>query len=63
MKTAVSKKNSGVCVFIDYADTGFSNFVIEYLRENEKFRETVFACAYEAQVEFLAKKNGQKSRE
>ena len=35
---------------VDYADTGFSSFAIEYLRENEKFRETVFACSYGAQV-------------
>ena len=27
-------------------DTGYSNFAIEYLRENEKVRETVFACSY-----------------
>ena len=25
---------------VDYADTGFSNFAIEYLRENEKVTET-----------------------
>ena len=25
----------------DYADTPFSNFVIEYLRENKKFHEIV----------------------
>ena len=36
----------------------------EYLRENEKVRETVFACSYGAQVEsFKQKKNGQKSRD
>ena len=28
------------------SDTGFSNFAIEYLRENEKVRETVFACSF-----------------
>ena len=33
----------------------------EYLRENEKFRETVFACSYEAQVEFFDQKKCQKS--
>ena len=42
------KKNSGVHVVIDYSDTGFSIFAIEYLRENEKVRETVFDCSYEA---------------
>ena len=32
-----------VCILIvvDYADTRFSNFKIEYLRDNEKVRETV----------------------
>ena len=29
----------------------FSNFSIKYLCENEKVREIVFACLYEAQVE------------
>ena len=36
---------------------------MEYLRENEKVRETVFACSYGAQVEYFKQKNGQKSRE
>ena len=35
-------------VVLDYADMPLSNFVIEYLRKNEKFRETVFDCSYEA---------------
>ena len=35
----------------------------EYLRENEKVRETVFACSYGAQVESFKQKNGQKSRD
>ena len=39
------------------------NFAIEYLCENEKFRETVFACSYGAQVESSKQKNGQKSRD
>ena len=47
----ISKEKIGVSVDVDYEDTQFSNFVIEYLRENEKFRETVFACSYWAQVE------------
>ena len=35
----------------------------EYLRENEKFRETVFACSYGAHVEFfLSRKMCRKSR-
>ena len=34
------KKNLGIRAVFDYADTGFSNFAIEYLRENEKFCET-----------------------
>ena len=34
----------------------FSNFAIEYLRENEKVRETVFVCSYGAQVESLKQK-------
>ena len=39
----------------DCADTQFSSFAIEYLRENETFRETVFACSYGAQVESIRK--------
>ena len=35
----------------------------EYLRENKKVRETVFACSYGAQVESFKQKNGQKSRD
>ena len=38
-------------VVVDYAYDGFFIFAIEYLRENEKVRETVFACSYGAQVE------------
>ena len=34
---------------------------IEYLGENENFRETVFACSYGAQVESFKPKNGRKS--
>ena len=47
-----------------YADTRFSNFAIEYLLENKKVRELVFACSYGAQVEcFKQNKNGRKSRD
>ena len=45
------KKNLGVLVVIDYADTGFSILAIEYLCENETFCETVFSCSYGALVE------------
>ena len=48
LKSPYLKKNSGVQVLVDFADNGFSNFAIEYLRENEKFRETVFVCSYSA---------------
>ena len=33
------------------SDCPFPNFAFKYLREDEKFRETVFACSYGAQVE------------
>ena len=39
-------KKSCVSVVVDYGDTGFSIFAIEYLRENEKARETVLTCWY-----------------
>ena len=49
------------CVVVDYADTRYSNFAIEYLLENETFRETVFACSYWVQVEFFSQqKNWSK---
>ena len=35
----------------------------EYLRENEKVCETVFACSYGAQVESFKQKKGQQSRD
>ena len=38
-------------VAVDYEDTRFLNFKIEYLRENEKVCETVLVCSYGAQVE------------
>ena len=34
-----------VCVVVQCVDTRFSNFVIEYLPENEKVRETVLGCS------------------
>ena len=57
MKIFVSKEK------FDYADTRFSNFAIKYLLENEKARETVYACLYLARSNLLSKKNGQKSRD
>ena len=42
--SAYQKKKSGVCIVVDYADTQFSNFTIEYLHENKKICETVCAC-------------------
>ena len=56
MKISLSKEKAGVRVVVDYADTKFSNVAIDYLRENEKFRETVFACSYGAQVEYFKPK-------
>ena len=32
-----------VVLVVDYSDTQFSKFAIEYLHENKKVRETVFA--------------------
>ena len=44
-------KHVCIGVVVDYAYTvSFSNFSIEYLPENEKVRETVFACSYATQV-------------
>ena len=64
MKTSESKENVCVRVVIDYVDMWFSNFAIEYLCENEKDRNTIFACSYGAQVEsFKQKLNCQKSRD
>ena len=57
------KKNLCVRVVVDYADTGFSIFAIEYLRENENVCKTVFACSYGAKVESFKPKNSQKYRD
>ena len=64
MKTSVSKEKFACScspVVLDYGDTRFSNFKIEYLCET--FCETVFACSYGAQVESFKLKNGLKSRD
>ena len=37
MKISTSKKKSGVGVIVNYADTRFLTFAIEYLRENKFF--------------------------
>ena len=56
MKTSVAKEKF-VLIVVDYVDIRFLNFAIEYLRENEKSHETVFAFSYGAQVEsFMQKK-------
>ena len=52
-----------VSVVKDYADTQEIISLWKYLCENEKFRETVFACSYSAQVESFRPKNGHKSRD
>ena len=36
---------------MEYADALYSNFAMEYLRENEKVIEIGFACSNGAQVE------------
>ena len=48
-------------VVLDYADMPLSNFVIEYLRKNEKFRETVFDCTHMWPASLLSKSRGRKS--
>ena len=56
------KKNLRVRLVNVNADTRFSNFAIEYLWENKKVRETVFASSYGAKSIFK-QKNWQKSRD
>ena len=56
MYTSVSKNNLHVRIVVDYAVLLFLNFGIEYLCENEKVRETIFACSFVVQVESLRKK-------
>ena len=55
MKTSISKEKFACQPVV--VDMQFLNFANEYLRENEKFRETVFACLYGAQVEFFEEKS------
>ena len=53
-----------VQLVLNYADTQFSNFAVEYLRENKKVRKIVFACSYMVQVEnFKQPKNWSNSRD
>ena len=44
-------------VFVDFADTQFSNVAFTFLHENENLCEIVFACSYGAQVESCRQKN------
>ena len=48
-------------IVTDYAYTRFSNFAIEYLRENEKVRKTVFACSCGAPVKSFKHKNNVRN--
>ena len=48
---------------VNYTGRQISNFAINYLRKNEKVRETVFACSYGAQVQSFKQNNGRKSRD
>ena len=53
-----------VWVVVDYAETRFLNFVIKYLCENEKIRETVLGCSFGAQVKSFVQNNiSRKSRD
>ena len=57
MKTSISKEKFACQpVVVDYMDMQFLNFANEYLRENEKFRETVFAVHMVPRWSFLKKK-------
>ena len=58
-KRLYRKKNLGVGVVVDYTDIRFSNFEIEYLRENKQVRATVFACSHGAQSKYFKPKNGR----
>ena len=60
-KCSYLKKNLSVGVVVDFADTWFLNFAIEYLRENEKVRKTVFSCSYGAQIECFKQNKCRKS--
>ena len=51
MYVCIKRKILHVSVVVDYPDKRLSNFAIEYLRENEKVCEIIFACSYEAKVE------------
>ena len=62
MKISVSKEKLCVRVLVDYADTRFSNFVNEYLRENKKVRETVLLFIW-GPGRILSNEGGQKSRD
>ena len=62
MKISVSNEKNGCYIVVVYVATGFSNFAIQYLSENEIFLLNLFACSFGAQVEsFKQNKNGQKS--
>ena len=46
------------------AESNFSNFKFEYLRENEFLRKTILACLSGAQMGLIHEKNrGRKSRD
>ena len=45
----IREKCVPACV-IDYTEMRISDLILEYLRENEKVRETVLACSYGAHL-------------
>ena len=55
-KPSYRKKKMCVRVVNEYADTRFSNFAIEYVRENEKVRDNVLVCLYGAKVKSFKQK-------
>ena len=63
LKSPSLLKKLCVRVVVDYADTRFSNFAIEYLRENEKFCETFLSIHMGPRSNLYSPKNGQKSRD
>ena len=50
MRNVYTIQQSKYCTLY-FPNPRFSNFAIEYLRENKKFRETDFICSYGAQLE------------
>ena len=62
-KPPFPKKNPGVCVVVDYADTGFLSLRSNIFAKTKKFAKSILPVHMGPSSILLSQKNGQKSRD